>query len=99
MLLNGTTPVSLTGATLTYNPTHAHSDVEPQCALNLVDGNYDLHLLGTGVTDAAGNTLGLTGNDALAGYADVSFFKLAGDSNGDRIVNATDTQSLVRRAL
>ena len=94
--IDGTTftPVSLTGATLTYDPA-THTVTIDLAQVALADGNYQLRLAAASVTDAVGNTLALGGT---LPYACVDDFKLAGDANGDGKVNSKDT-SIVKRAL
>ncbi len=95
--INGTTltPVTVAG-TLSYNSaTHTVTlDLGNQ---PLADGNYELRLYAAPVSDNAGNTLDLGVNGALP-YAAVDTFKLAGDVNGDGVVDAHDTL-IVRKAL
>jgi cytoskeletal protein CcmA (bactofilin family) len=57
---------------------------------SLIDGNYRLQILATHVRDSAGNSL--DGNsDTVAGDAYVDeFFRLFGDVDGDRDVDAND---------
>ncbi len=97
-LVNGTTftPVSLTGATLSYS-TATHTATLDLAKVALADGNYELRMAASSVSDPAGNTLNL-GINGTTPYAAVDTFKLAGDVNGDGVVDAHDTL-IVRNAL
>lgn len=56
---------------------------------SLIDGNYNLTLVATKITGLGGSFDG--NNDGKGGDdAQVSFHRLFGDSNGDRVVNSTD---------
>lgn len=61
----------------------------------LADGNYLVTLNGAGVTDAAGTALDGNNDGQAGGDYTFSFYKLAGDLNGDRTVDDTDRQALL----
>ena len=56
---------------------------------SLANGNYRL-TISDAVTDAAGNRLDGDGDGLSGGTATDEFFRLYGDSNGDRVVNLVD---------
>lgn len=60
----------------------------------LPDGNYTLTVLGSSVTDSAGNQLDGAGTGQGGSDHTLSFFVLAGDANRDRIVNFFDLTAL-----
>jgi hypothetical protein len=95
MLGTGGGPVSLnvstqvingrTVATLTFlNHTDANSNA------SLADGNYSLTIHASAVTDGTGQQLDGDGNGTAGGDNVTSFYRLFGDVNGDRVVNAQD---------
>lgn len=57
---------------------------------SLADGNYVLTTLANGLTDAVGNQLDGNGDGTGGDDATDEFFRLFGDSNGDRRVNIVD---------
>ena len=57
---------------------------------SLADGNYTLKTLASSVSDAVGNALDGNGDGTHGDDATDSFFRLFGDSNGDRRVNIVD---------
>jgi YD repeat-containing protein len=93
LFLNGTQAVSLAGASISFDAT-TNRAVLNLTGVNLADGNYELHVLPGNITDAFGNALDLQGQP----FADIPFFKLAGDADGSRTVDAQDLL-LVRRSL
>lgn len=61
---------------------------------SLADGSYTLTTLASGLTDAAGNQLDGDGDGTGGDDATDEFFRLFGDSNGDRQVNIVDLFAL-----
>ncbi|MEO1616234.1 MAG: Ig-like domain-containing protein, partial [Planctomycetota bacterium] len=57
---------------------------------SLADGNYTLKTLASAVSDSVGNQLDGNGDGAHGDDATDDFFRLFGDSNGDRSVNIID---------
>src|SRR6202012_5216772 len=86
-------PVSLTNLVVDVHPA-TDQVILDFTSVNLPDGTYDLHLIPAGIVDAAGHTLNLNGQS----FFDVPFFKLTGDADGSRTVDAQDLL-LVRQAL
>ncbi len=62
---------------------------------SLMDGNYELRMVASQITDARGNALdgdedGTMGGDRVFGNPTDEFFRLFGDSNGDRTVTLSE---------
>jgi hypothetical protein len=57
---------------------------------SLADGNYTLTVHGDKVHDSLGQALDGDGNGTAGGDRTVDFFRLFGDTNGDRTVDNTD---------
>ena len=79
ILKNTTTQAVVTGLTVFFDPVLRQATVT---APALADGNYDLTVIAAGITDAKGTP--------MAADVHVGFFILAGDANGDRVVNDLD---------
>src|SRR5438067_1909618 len=74
-----------TVATLTFL-----TNTDPGSNGSLADGNYSLTIHAAAVTDGAGQQLDGDGNGTAGGDKVTSFFRLFGDANGDRTINAAD---------
>jgi hypothetical protein len=61
---------------------------------SLADGNYRLRILDTHIRDAAGNALDGDENGSAGAVRVDEFFRLFGDMDGDRDVDAFDTRGL-----
>ncbi|MEM6468239.1 MAG: hypothetical protein AAF802_01625 [Planctomycetota bacterium] len=66
------------------------SGVEVDATGSLIDGNYRLEILDTLVTDQQGRALDGDGDFIAGGLARDDFFRLFGDSDGDRDVDGVD---------
>ncbi len=61
---------------------------------SLADGDYRLRILDTHIRDAAGNALDGDGNGSAGAVRIDEFFRLFGDMDGDRDVDALDARGL-----
>jgi YD repeat-containing protein len=93
LVRDGSFITPLAGATLTFDPPSRTALLNLK-NVNLPDGEYDLRVLPGGVGDVAGNSLDVDGDGqgdgGTAKFASVGFFKLAGDVNADKVVDARD---------
>jgi hypothetical protein len=91
----------LDGATLSFDPTTKRATLDLK-NVNLIDGEYELRINPDLIADGAGNSLDVDGDgqgDIGTGkFASIPFFKLAGDANADKAVNALDLL-VVRKTL
>src|SRR5262249_54673427 len=62
---------------------------------SLADGNYTLTIHGDRIRDSAGRALGADGDGAAGGERVDAFFRLFGDSDGDRDVDVQDLRQFV----
>ncbi|MEM6470121.1 MAG: hypothetical protein AAF802_11245, partial [Planctomycetota bacterium] len=87
-------PVDLTVSTETVNSkteaklTFSGDEVDATGSLN--DGNYQLQIIGSQITDQSGRQLDGDGDLIAGGNAQDDFFRLFGDSDGDRDVDGVD---------
>jgi hypothetical protein len=101
LVRNGAVSTPLTGVQVSFDH-QAHRVAIDMRNVVLPDGDYELQVLADGVADLAGNTLDIDGDnigDAGTGkFISIGFFKLTGDANADRVVNAFD-MLVIRKAL
>jgi hypothetical protein len=101
LVRNGSEMTPLTGVLLSFDHTSHHMTIDLR-NVALADGDYELQVMPGGVADFAGNTLDVDGDNAgdagTGKFFSVGFFKLTGDANADRVVNALD-MLVVRKAL
>ena len=101
LIRNGAQVVPLTGLAVAFDTATKRFSLDMR-GVALPDGDYELRILPEGVTDIAGNALDIDGDniaDAGTGkFISIGFFKLTGDANADRAVDALD-MLVVRKAL
>ena len=87
-------PVDVSAAVSTVNgKTEARltfSGAEVDASGSLLDGNYQLRIVDTFITDQQGRALDGDGDFIAGGVAEDDFFRLLGDSDGDRDVDGQD---------
>jgi hypothetical protein len=95
LIRNGSEPVpvhvtwdaAFKKATLTFNTTEANG-------ASLADGSYQLQVNGDQLIGPNGQAVDVNGDNMAGGVLTVNFYRLFGDINGDRVVDATDLAGL-----
>jgi VCBS repeat-containing protein len=95
LIRNGSEPVpvhvtwdaAFKTATLTFNTTEANG-------ASLANGSYQLQVNGDQLIGPDGQAVDANGDNMAGGVLNVNFYRLFGDINGDRVVDATDLAAL-----
>ncbi len=86
------TPITIAPGNFSYNSTTHTATIS--FSSSLADGYYELKIKGSGVTDSVGNLLdGMSNHTPGSDYV-YYFHRLAGDLNGDKVVNVLDVGRL-----